>query len=290
MDIVVTGLQVQTIRKVQKNHTMIDVIVKNASLRFGDHIVFEHLNLILKGGKWTCLLGGSGVGKTSLLRQIAGLNSSDNNSAIITGDIHCQDGFPVNQRIAWMAQEDLLLPWFTVLENITLGQRLRRTWSDRLKFCKYLTPEILEQALSILDKVGLSDKTDVLPQHLSGGQRQRVALARTLMENRPLVLMDEPFGALDAITRLNLQDLACELLANRTVLLITHDPLEALRLGHEVYHLCGHPAWLTDAIVPSGTTPRSLESSELMSLQGTLLDRLRHESFLTEKNSEEVLA
>ena len=97
------------------------------------------------------------------------------------------------------------------------------------------------------------------------------------MENRPLVLMDEPFGALDAITRLNLQDLACELLANRTVLLITHDPLEALRLGHQVYHLRGHPVKLTDAIEPPGQTPRSLEDSSLMRLQGQLLDRLRHE-------------
>ncbi|WP_067583551.1 ABC transporter ATP-binding protein [Endozoicomonas ascidiicola] len=258
---------------------MFDVIVKNASLRFGEHCVFKNLNLTMQGGKWTCLLGGSGVGKTSLLRLIAGLSSGENSTAVVSGDVQCEDGFPVNHRIAWMAQEDLLLPWFTVLENITLGQRLRRTWTDRLKRRPLLSVETTDQAMSILEKVGLSDKADVLPQHLSGGQRQRAALARTLMENRPLVLMDEPFGALDAITRLNLQDLACELLANRTVLLITHDPLEALRLGHEVYHLRGHPARLTDAIVPSGTTPRSLDNHELMSLQGTLLDRLRHESF-----------
>ena len=172
-----------------------------------------------------------------------------------------------------MAQQDLLLPWFTVLDNITLGQRLRSSFLSRQK----VSAEHLEKARDILRRVGLGDKEQELPQNLSGGQRQRVALARTLMENRPVVLMDEPFGALDAITRLNLQDLACELLENRTVLLITHDPLEALRLGHQVYHLQGHPARLTDPIVPPGTIPRSLDDSQLMSLHGQLLERLRYE-------------
>ena len=253
---------------------MFDVIIHNASLRFGNHCVFEDLNLTLKGGQWTCLLGGSGVGKTSLLRLIAGLPAGET-----TGEVTCQDGLSVNHRIAWMAQQDLLLPWFSVLENITLGQRLRRNLVDMLTRRPVLSAEVQDKAMSILEKVGLTEKANVLPQNLSGGQRQRVALARTLMENRPLVLMDEPFGALDAITRLNLQDLACELLQNRTVLLITHDPLEALRLGHEVYHLQGHPARLTDAITPPGQTPRSLANNDLMSLQGKLLDRLRHESF-----------
>ncbi|WBA82409.1 ABC transporter ATP-binding protein [Endozoicomonas sp. GU-1] len=253
---------------------MFDVIIRQASLRFGNHCVFTDLNLTLKGGQWTCLLGGSGVGKTSLLRLIAGLPAGET-----TGEVVSQDGFSVHHRIAWMAQQDLLLPWFSVLDNITLGQRLRRNLTDVFTRRPLLSAEVQEQAMSILEKVGLSAKADVLPQHLSGGQRQRVALARTLMENRPLVLMDEPFGALDAITRLNLQDLACELLQNRTVLLITHDPLEALRLGHEVYHLRGHPARLTDAITPPGKTPRSLANNDLMRLQAKLLDRLRHESF-----------
>lgn len=253
---------------------MFDVIIRRASLRFGNHCVFTDLNLTLKGGQWTCLLGGSGVGKTSLLRLIAGLPAGET-----TGEVVCQDGFSVHHRIAWMAQQDLLLPWFSVLDNITLGQRLRRSLTDVFTGRPLLSAEVRDQAMAILEKVGLSEKARVLPQNLSGGQRQRVALARTLMENRPLVLMDEPFGALDAITRLKLQDLACELLQNRTVLLITHDPLEALRLGHQVYHLRGHPARLTDAIMPPGKTPRSLADNDLMALQGKLLDRLRHESF-----------
>lgn len=266
---------------------MFDVIIRDASLRYGNHQVFQHLNLTLKGGEWNCLLGGSGVGKTSLLRLIAGLPTGAD--GVMSGTVSCQNGFSLKGKIAWMAQQDLLLPWFTVLENITLGHRLRRRWQDIIARKPVLSSEGHEQAMSFLEKVGLSDKADTLPQNLSGGQRQRVALARTLLENRPVVLMDEPFAAVDAITRLNLQDMACELLADKTILLITHDPLEALRLGHHVYHLRGHPAQLTDAIEPPGQTPRSLEDSELMSLQGQLLDRLRHDSLdsLLEINAEE---
>ena len=255
---------------------MFDVIIREASLRYGKHKVFENLNLTLKGGEWNCLLGGSGIGKTSLLRLIAGLPTGEDGE--MSGSVSCLDGLSLQGRIAWMAQQDLLMPWFTALENITLGQRLRRRWQDVLSRKPVLTSEDHEIAMSFLEKVGLTDKANALPQNLSGGQRQRVALARTLMENRPVVLMDEPFAAVDAITRLNLQDMACELLANRTVLLITHDPLEALRLGHNVFHLRGQPAQLTDAIEPPGQIPRSLEDMELMSLQGQLLDRLRHDS------------
>ena len=251
---------------------MFDIHLHGAGLAYGDHQVFEHLDLTLEGGRWTCLLGGSGVGKTTLLRMVAGL--TDKKNITTSGQVICCDGLPLKGRIAWMSQQDSLLPWASVLDNITLGEQLRKTRFFRRAG---LSSETRERAMEILGHAGLADKAGVLPQHLSGGQRQRVALARTLMEDRPVVLMDEPFGALDAITRLDLQDLACDLLQGRTVLLITHDPLEALRLGHHVYHLRGHPATLTDAIIPPGETPRSLENKELMALQGLLLDRLRHE-------------
>ncbi|MRI33024.1 ABC transporter ATP-binding protein [Endozoicomonas sp. OPT23] len=250
---------------------MFDVNLKDASLSYGDRVVFQNLNLTLEGGQWTCLLGGSGVGKTSLLRFIAGLSTAKGLKT--SGTVLCENHKVLEHRFAWMAQQDSLLPWFNVLENVTLGSRLRKSIFRRNK----LSPEDRDRAEDILAKVGLAKKTNELPQNLSGGQRQRVALARTLMEDKPLVLMDEPFGALDAITRLNLQDLACELLQDRTVFLITHDPLEALRLGHHIYHLQGNPATLTEAIMPPGKTPRSLEDRELMTLQGELLERLRQE-------------
>ncbi|MTI13984.1 ABC transporter ATP-binding protein [Sansalvadorimonas verongulae] len=250
---------------------MFDISLRNAGLAYGDNQIFRNLNLTLEGGRWTCLLGGSGVGKTTLLRMIAGLTSG--RSIRTQGEVVCGDGLPLQGRIAWMSQEDSLLPWADVMDNVTVGHRLRsRSWFRKKK----LDTEVKEQALTVLEQVGIVDKACELPQNLSGGQRQRVALARTLMEDRPVVLMDEPFAAVDAITRLDLQDLSCQLLTDRTVLLITHDPLEALRLGHHVYHLRGKPAELTDAIIPPGQTPRSLDNEKLMMLQGKLLDRLRH--------------
>ncbi|MDP0589626.1 MAG: ABC transporter ATP-binding protein [Candidatus Endonucleobacter bathymodioli] len=250
---------------------MLDVLVKNASLSYGKQQIFRDLDFTLKGGSWTCLLGGSGIGKTSFLRFIAGL--SNETGTFTTGSVTCQDGLTLKGRIAWMAQQDLLLPWYSVLNNITIGERLRTPFFKKAR----LRSNVKDRALDILERVGLQGKADALPQNLSGGQRQRAALARTLMENRPLVLMDEPFSRLDAITRLNLQDLAWELLINKTVLLITHDPLEALRLGHKIYHLRGSPVELTSGIEPPGQAPRSLTDPCLMQLQGQVLSLLRNE-------------
>jgi putative hydroxymethylpyrimidine transport system ATP-binding protein len=104
--------------------------------------------------------------------------------------------------------------------------------------------------------------------------RQRAALARTLMEDRPLVLMDEPFSALDVITRHEIQALAAESLAEHTVLLVTHDPLEALRLGHHIHIMAGQPATLTGVPVPDGAPPRRPADATLIARQAELLGRL----------------
>jgi putative hydroxymethylpyrimidine transport system ATP-binding protein len=161
-----------------------------------------------------------------------------------------------------MGQRDDLLPWLTAQGNVVLGARLRGEAPD------------LARADELLDRVGLGRQRDQRPATLSGGERQRVALARTLMEDRPVVLMDEPFSALDAITRARLQSLAATLLAGRTVLLVTHDPLEALRLGHRVHVMAGQPARIEAPILPEGDPPRDLHDPALMALQGDLLARL----------------
>ena len=214
------------------------------------------LDFSLPGGRWTCLLGPSGVGKSSLLRVIAGLEPLEQ------GEVVCSDGRPLHGRLAWMSQQDNLLPWLSTLENISLGARLRGEPIDRAR------------AAALLDRVGLAGQRDQLPATLSGGQRQRAALARTLMEDRPVVLMDEPFSALDAITRARLQVLAATLLRERTVLLVTHDPLEALRLGHRIQVMAGHPARIEPPICPEGAPPRDLHDPALLARQGDLLARL----------------
>jgi putative hydroxymethylpyrimidine transport system ATP-binding protein len=230
-----------------------DIEVTSASLRYAGAFLFSDLNFTLSGGAWTCLLGPSGVGKSSLLRLIAGLAPLDR------GEVRCSDGKPLAGRLAWMGQQDDLLPWLAVLGNVTLGARLRGEPADR------------EKARDLLARVGLERQADQLPATLSGGQRQRAALARTLMEDRPVVLMDEPFSALDAITRARLQALAARLLAGRTVLLVTHDPLEALRLGHRIQVMTGQPARIEGVIEPEGAPPRDLHDPALLARQGELL-------------------
>ena len=233
--------------------TSFDVDVLQASLRYAGAWLFDRLDFTLPAGQWTCLLGPSGVGKSSFLRLIAGLVAPE------AGEVACSDGQPLAPRLAWMGQQDNLLPWLTVLGNVMLGARLRGD------------PPDLAGAEALLARVGMIPQREQWPATLSGGQRQRAALARTLMEDRPVVLMDEPFSALDAITRARLQVLAAQLLAGRTVLLVTHDPLEALRLGHRIHVMAGQPARVEPPILPAGTPPRDLHDPALLARQGELL-------------------
>jgi putative hydroxymethylpyrimidine transport system ATP-binding protein len=236
--------------------TRFDIEVSSASLRYGGALLFHDLDFFLPGGAWTCLLGPSGIGKSSLLRLIAGLVPLDG------GTVACSDGRPLAGRLAWMGQQDTLLPWLQVQDNVMLGARLRGEPPERIR------------ARELIARTGLERQAFQLPATLSGGQRQRAALARTLMEDRPVVLMDEPFSALDAITRARLQALAATLLAGRTVLLVTHDPLEALRLGHRIHVMAGRPVRIEPPIEPKGPPPRDLHDTALLSLQGDLLARL----------------
>ena len=240
------------------------VLVRSASLQYAGVPLFDQLDLDLPGGTTTCLLGPSGVGKSSLLRLIAGLVDDQ----AMAGEVRDQTGERLDGQAAYMAQQDLLLPWSTVLENILLGWRLR---GQRGKADSAAT---FDRARRVLSQVGLSEYEQSRPATLSGGMRQRCALARTLMEDRPIVLMDEPFSQLDAITRHELQGLTAELLADRTVLLVTHDPAEALRLGHRVHVMAGRPAKLDSPLLPAGEPPRSTITSEFARLHGELLARL----------------
>lgn len=219
--------------------------------------VFDPLELVLAPGTWTCLLGVSGVGKTTILRLIAGLPVG----ADFEGEITANDGGAVGPRVAYMAQSDLLLPWAKVEENVTLGARLRGDGPD------------LARAHQLVADVGLEAHMAKKPNALSGGQRQRVALARTLMEDRPVILLDEPFSALDARTRAEMQELAYRLLAGRTVLLVTHDPGEAARLADSIVVMT--EAGATPVAPPSGSAPRALDDPAFQSAQASLFAHLR---------------
>ncbi|MBT3396754.1 MAG: ABC transporter ATP-binding protein [Alphaproteobacteria bacterium] len=234
----------------------IGIRVSGAQLGFGDTKIFADLAVDFAPGSFTCILGSSGVGKSSLLRMIAGLVPNS------TGTIVASDGEALTGRITYMDQRDLLLPWLCALDNVMLGARLRGEPQDR------------SRATALLAQVGLADHPHKLPRQLSGGMRQRVALARTLMEDRPVVLMDEPFSAVDALTRMKLQDLSARLLAGRTVVMVTHDPMEAARLGTCVHVMSGSPATLDDGFHPAGSVPRELADPEVADLHRTLLGKL----------------
>lgn len=210
--------------------------LQSGGFSYRDYPVLAPYALDVCPGEIVAVLGLSGVGKSTLLRLIAGL----------------LPGTAPAQNLAWMAQQDLLLPWLSIRDNLLLGGRLRGERPDS------------GRADRLLAKVGLDAWRDAYPAALSGGMRQRAALARTLMEDRPLVLMDEPFSSLDPITREAMQDLACDLLADRAVLLVTHDPVEACRIADRVFVLSGRPADLRLIVTLSAVKPRDPLAADML--------------------------
>ena len=238
-------------------HAMAPGLHMSGSAYIGQVMIFEDLTLQIAPGGWHCLLGASGVGKSTVLRLFAGLNKG----VEFDGTLLASDGLPFINRVTFMAQNDLLLPWLSARENVLLGARLRGQLINHL------------EADTVLEQVGLADHRLKNPSQLSGGQRQRVALARTLIEERPIVLLDEPFSALDAKTRSQMQELAVDLLKDKTVLLVTHDPAEAARLGQAISIMSASN--LENFAPPNGIIPRGLCDPEALSTQGRLLGILR---------------
>ena len=231
----------------------ISIHINDAYLRYLDseQAIFKNLNIEIKAGVWTCILGRSGCGKSSILRYLANLlDGKVQWQGNIVTDPHCDS----HHQIAYMAQQDLLMPWLSVIDNVLLSTKFAKTDKNQKK-------QQYKRAQDLLQKVGLSDKADCLAQQLSGGMRQRVALARTLMQEKPIVLMDEPFSALDAVTRYRLQSMAYELLQHKTVVLITHDPQEAIRLASQLYIMQGKPAYAELLPIPATQPPRNFDAT-----------------------------
>lgn len=187
--------------------------------RFGHHVVLRGVELHVPSGQFVAIVGRSGCGKSTLLRLIAGLDTASGGGVL-------QDGKPLRQlntSARVMFQDARLLPWKRVLENVGLG--LRGNWQ--------------EQALWALQQVGLAARTRDWVASLSGGQRQRVALARALVSQPRLLLLDEPLGALDALTRKEMQSLIESLWLKQqfTAILVTHDVEEAVALADRVVML-----------------------------------------------------
>jgi len=210
-----------------------DVTRRFRSSRSGDVVALRGLDLSAADGEVLAVVGPSGCGKSTLLELLAGLGDPDEGSVTARG-ITSREGRLA--ACAYMPQRDLLLPWRNALANAALALEVQGVPAAAAR----------RRALPLFQRFGLAEFAGALPAELSGGMRQRVAFLRTLLAGRPVLLLDEPFGALDSITRAAMQEWLAEALAAepRTVVLVTHDVREALYLGDRVAVLSPRPGRL----------------------------------------------
>jgi sulfonate transport system ATP-binding protein len=245
------------------------IIVHNVDKAFdGVGAVLNHLDLAIKAGEIVALLGASGCGKSTLLRLISGLDTPSSGTIAIDGttvtgiDLRCAVGF----------QEPRLLPWRTLAQNVALGLPDGTHRAERER-----------RVASLLDLVGLSTASTLRPRQVSGGMAQRVSLARALAREPGVLVLDEPFGALDALTRLQMQDLLLDIHAAEptTIVLVTHDVEEALYLADRVVLIGSQPgakpgagSRIRSIIDVPGARPRDRGDAQLAHLRAELLDGL----------------
>lgn len=207
-----------------KNILEINHLTKNYQDDNGEIAAIKDVNLKIESGKFIAIVGPSGCGKSTLLSILANLDKKSSGDIIFSKD---------NIRIGYMLQKDSLFPWLTILDNCLLG----------LKIKGELTKENKDYVLSLLDTYGLHDFINNYPDNLSGGMRQRVALIRTLAIKPDILLFDEPFSALDAMTRIILSDDIYEMIKNegKTAIMVTHDIGEAVSMADQVIVLTKRP-------------------------------------------------
>ncbi|MDB5569786.1 MAG: nitrate/sulfonate/bicarbonate transporter ATP-binding protein [Hyphomicrobiales bacterium] len=202
------------------------------------------LDLEIEGGRFISLIGPSGCGKSTIFNIVAGLQPPSSGKVLIDG----RDATGMIGQVGYMLQKDLLLPWRTVLDNVALGMEIRGV----------PLAEGRERAAPLLKRYGLGGFEMRYPSSLSGGMRQRAALLRTLLVDNDVVLLDEPFGALDAQTKASMQEWLLQLFGDfgRTVIFVTHDVEEAVFLSDEVYVMASRPGRVIDRMPVDLPRPR----------------------------------
>jgi NitT/TauT family transport system ATP-binding protein len=220
-------------------------------------VALQGVTLEVDRGELVCIVGASGSGKSTLLNILAGLDEPTGGRAHVHG------------RVALMFQEAALLPWLTASGNVELALELRGVKRSQRGVA----------ARELLHRVHLAGFERRLPHELSGGMRQRVALARALAQDADVLLMDEPFGALDAITRDRLHEELERIWTESglTILFVTHNAREAVRLGDRVLVFASRPGRVAHEVKVDLPRPRSLDSPELAVVAGRITDRLKHE-------------
>jgi NitT/TauT family transport system ATP-binding protein len=224
----------------------------------GALLAVDRLSLTVADGEFVCIVGASGCGKSTLLSMVAGLDTPSGGVVETSG-----------RRVAIMFQEPALFPWLTATKNVELALRAR-------KVPKAERDRRVGDLLEVVHLTGFGGKR---PHELSGGMRQRVALARALAQDADVLLMDEPFGALDAMTRDLLHDELERICAERklTVLFVTHNVREAARLGDRVVVLSSRPGRVIEEYDVPRTGPRRIDSVAVAELASKVTDRLREE-------------
>ena len=220
-------------------------------------VALQDVSLALERGEFVCVVGASGSGKSTLLNVLAGLEAASGGRAEVRG------------RVALMFQEAALFPWLTAAENVEIALELRGVKRGDRK----------AQAYEQLDRVHLRGFEKRRPHELSGGMKQRVALARALAQDADILLMDEPFASLDAITRDLLHEELVRLwrASSLTILFVTHNAREAVRLGDRVLVFTSRPGRVAQEFKIDLPRPRSLDSPELAVVAGRITDRLHQE-------------
>jgi NitT/TauT family transport system ATP-binding protein len=218
----------------------------------------DGVSLDVASGEFVCLLGASGCGKSTLLNLVVGLDTPTSGTVEVRAT-----------RTALMFQEAALFPWLTVRSNVELALKLSGVPRDRRR----------ARSAQLLEMVHLTDFAKKLPHELSGGMRQRTALARALAQDAEVLLMDEPFGALDAMTRDVLHGELESLwrTTGKTVMFVTHNVREAIRLGDRVVLLTSRPGRVGEILPVNIARPRRIDSPAVANLSASITDRLRQE-------------
>ncbi len=233
-----------------------------------EFVALKDTTLQIPEGRFISIIGPSGCGKSTLFNIIAGLIKPTYGQVLLDG----QDIMGKTGHVGYMLQKDLLLPWRTILENIVLGLEVK---GGKRK-------DNIAKAMPLINKYGLKGFENHYPNELSGGMRQRAALLRTVLYDSEIILLDEPFGALDAQTRLMMQNWLLQIWADlkKTILFVTHDIDEAIYLSDDIYVLSPRPGRLKTKItvdLPRPRTAETMSSTSYVELKQLLLALLKDE-------------
>jgi NitT/TauT family transport system ATP-binding protein len=244
----------------QGKQTLLNIEITQVSHRYptenGNIDALDDINLHIQPGEFVSLVGVSGCGKSTLMRLVAGLQTPTQGKILLGGQL--PTAVRANKQIGWMAQQAALLPWRTVLQNVSLAQKINRQNGQTA----------VSKPIHLLNMVGLAEFAHAYPHALSGGMQQRVALARTLATGASLWLMDEPFAALDELTRELLAEEMLQLWRQfrPTVLWITHNLHEAIRLSDRVVVLTPRPGKIAGELAVPLPRPRDDTSAPFQDL------------------------